>query len=145
MLKEWFRSRYGCSVSRYAAAFSSFFARLRWRPPCLRSSPVTEPGNALECPGDDGAANEYNGCGALGSVGLELLLADDNGRLYPSLSFNLCFDRDKKLCLCFSSFSAGGRNESLRGGINVDVDAFAEEYNDALLLLGPESTKLVVD
>jgi hypothetical protein len=45
--------------------------------------------------------------------------------------------------LCFSSFFSG--KESFRGGTNVDVDALAEEYIEALLLLTAESTKLVVD
>jgi hypothetical protein len=106
---------------------------------------VTDCGNTLEWPGEAGAAKEYNGCGALGSVGLELLLADDSGRLYSSLSFSLCFCRDKKWCLCFSSFCVGGRSESPLGGTNVDVEAFAEEYMEALPLIGPGSAKLVVD
>jgi len=145
VLNDWFRSRYGGSscASRNAAAFSSFFARRRWRPPCRRSRPVTEFAKLLECPGDEGAAKEYSGSGALGFVGLELLLADDNGSAKPSWSFNLFFCRDKKWCLCFSSFLSG--RESFRGGTSVDVDALAEEYKEALLLFVAESTKLVVD
>jgi hypothetical protein len=57
----------------------------------------------------------------------------------------LCFWRDKKWCLCFSSFCAGSWSDSFRGGTSVDVEAFAEEYMEALPLLGAGSAKLVVD
>lgn len=103
------------------AAFSSFFFSRNALPPCRRSSPLTDLANVLEGPGEEGAAKEYKGCGALGSVGFEVLLAEDNGKWKSSLSFSLFFCLDKKWCLCFSfSFS-------LSSGTNVDVDALAEE------------------
>ena len=80
-----------------AYAFSSFFFSLRARPPCRRSRPLIDFVNdVVDGPGEDGA-NEYKDCGALGSKGLELLEAEDRGRVWSSiLSFSLFFWRDKK-------------------------------------------------
>ena len=62
------------------AAFSSRFFSRNARPPCLRSRPLIDLLNVLPGAGEAGA-NEYRDCGALGSVGLELLEADESGKL----------------------------------------------------------------
>jgi hypothetical protein len=62
-----------------AAAFSSFFFSRSALPPCRRSKPLTDFEKALGFAGDD-EAKEYKGCGAFGSVGFDILLADDRGK-----------------------------------------------------------------
>jgi hypothetical protein len=85
-------------------------------------------------PGESGV-KEYNGCGLSGFVACELELAEDNGRV--ECSFNLCFPRDKKLCLCLSfSFS-------VEVGTKVDVETLALAYSEVEVEAG--STKLLVD
>jgi hypothetical protein len=86
-------------------------------------------------PGLDGMLKLYRLVGALGSVGLELLAADDRGRWYSSLSLFFC--RERKWC--FFSFSLP-RSSRLSMGLMVAEDELLRLYREGLF----ESTRLLV-
>ncbi len=85
---------FGANGGAYGKDFSSFFFSRSARPPCRRSRPLNDDDAGLGGAG----AKEYRDEGAFGSRGLELLDAEDRGKLCSSaiLSFNLFFCRDRK-------------------------------------------------
>ncbi len=82
--------------SLMASFLSSFFRSRSARPPWRRSRPLMLLNVVEVGPGLGGRLKLYRLLGALGSVGLELLEADDRGRWKSSLSLSLCFWRDRK-------------------------------------------------
>src|SRR3569833_310255 len=105
-----------------ASARSSFFLSRRARPPCRRSRPLMPLKVVLFGPGLGGRLKLYKLIGALGSVGRELLEADDCGRWSSSLSLSLCFWRDRKWC--FFSFSLLSFSMGVSSGRIVADDEF---------------------